>query len=514
MISLSHKIVCVAAAAAVTLCLAGCGRSAQENAAQTVPQQPTAAPVRETTAPTVDPMELVEDLTVVMEAGELYTLDHYPNLRSVDLSGSTCYSSILEYLYTHPQINVTYTVSLGKTEIANSATAITLNPGDFDAATLLENLQYLPNLTAITLADVSLNAEEISAIQEAYPSIVLEYTVDLLGQTYDIHTTELDLSSLSDSQVDEAVSKLGLLTNLTSVDLNNNLSKGDVARLQNANPNATFHYSFKLFGQSLSTTDETVLYKNYSIGNDGEEEIRQALEILDNCSRFVLDNCNLDYEVLAGIREDFRDGPNVVWRVYFGKDYRYNALTDDEVIRAVYNVTDETVSPLKYCEGAKYIDMGHNDTLTDLSFVSGMPNLEVFIGSGCAVKELVGFENCKMLTWLELASCYKLENIDSLAGCESLTYLNLCYSKVTNYMALDSLPLERFICLSPKASTEEQNIFVQIHEGCRTVFYGYSNPWTPWRYDDNGKTYNAYYKNVVRKAFNYDYLETLLPKEE
>ena len=80
-------------------------------------------------------------------------------------------------------------------------------------------------------------------------------------------------------------------------------------------------------------------------------------------------------------------------------------------------------------------------------------------------------------------------------------------------MPLDTLPLKRFVCLSPKASTQEQNTFVTIHDGCRTAFYGYSNPWTPWRYDDNGKTYNDYYKNVVREAFNYDYLEQFLPKD-
>ena len=122
--------------------------------------------------------------------------------------------------------------------------------------------------------------------------------------------------------------------------------------------------------------------------------------------------------------------------------------------------------------------------------------------------------NCKKLTWLELAYCYKLENIDALAQCESLRFLNISYSKVTSYVALDSLPLERFIALNPRAATKEQNTFVALHDGCRTAFYGYANPWTPWRYDDNGKTFNSYYKDVVRVAFNYDYLETLLPKDK
>ena len=337
--------------------------------------------------------------------------------------------------------------------------------------------------------------------------------MSLFGQDVPLTSTTLDLSAMTDDQVDEAGRQLGMLTNLTDVTLGSGLSMESVARLQDAAPHVTFHYTFSLFGKTLSTTDEEVIYKNQSIGNDGEADLRRALAILDNCSRFVLDNCGFDYEVLAKVREDFREGPRVVWRVYFGVDKRYNQLTDDDTLRAVYNVTDDTCGPMKYCEGVKYMDIGHNEYLTDLSFVSGMPDLEVMIASGSAVTELVGFENCKKLTWLELASCLKLKNIDSLAGCESLQYLNLCYTKVTSYEALDGLPLVRFVCLSPKASAKEQKTFQEIHDGCRTVFYGYSNPWTPWRYDDNGKTFNAYYKDVVRKAFNYDELEKYLPKE-
>ena len=513
MLPLSKKILGAAlTAAALVCCLAGCsGKTAH---AQTPTYRPTEASATE---PTVDPMELVEELAVVMTEGEIYKLSSYPNLKRVDFSGSTCYAAILKYKDNHPDIQVTYTVNLGGTEISSQETSVTLAPGAFDYDLLLENLRYLPLLETISLPDISLDALQINDLIGAYPEVSLNYSVNLLGNSYDLSTAELDLSHMSSAQAAEVAAQIGLLTNLTSVTLSNSLSMTDVAMLQDANPAATFHYSFTLFGKNLSTTTETVEYKNQNIGDDGEAELRQALAILDNCSRFVLDNCKIDFEILAAIREDFRDGPNVVWRVYFGRDYRYNALTDQETIRAVYNVTDDTISGLKYCEGAKYIDMGHNETLTDLSFIGYMPNLEVLIASGCAVKELVGFENCKKLTWLELAYCYKLENIDSLVGCESLRFLNLSFTNVKSYMALDGLPLERFVCLSPKASTEEQNIFVSIHPKpeCITVYYGYSNPYGyGWRYDDNGKTFNEYYKNVVRVAFNYDYLEQFLPKDE
>ena len=506
---MSRKYIRLFCAAALCLTLLGCGK---KKAVIDPTEIITLPPPTETEAPT-NPKEDIETLTVVLSAGEIYTLNQYPNLKSVDLSGSTCYATILEYIQEHPKVDVTYTVDLGGTSVSSKAKSVVLEPGSFSYDILLENLQYLPNLATVSLPSVNLTPEQIDGILAAYPALTLEYSVSLFGQNVALSTTELDLTGMGDDQVEEACEKLGMLTSLTDVSLSSGLSMESVARLQDAAPNVTFHYSFTLFGKSVSTTDEEIIYKNQTIGNDGEANLRRALAILDRCKRVVLDNCGFDYEVLAKVREDFREGPKVVWRVYFGVDKRYNLLTDEDTLRAVYNVTDDTCGPMKYCEGVKYMDIGHNEYLTDLSFVSGMPDLEVMIASGSAVAELVGFENCKKLVWLELASCLKLKNIDSLAGCESLQYLNICYTKVTSYEALDGLPLVRFVCLSPKASAKEQKTFQEIHDGCRTVFYGYSNPWTPWRYDDNGKTFNAYYKDVVRKAFNYDELEKYLPKE-
>lgn len=518
MLSVTRKQVCCAAAVLFALCFSACS-SQKEIPTQTDQTQvitlPT-APV-ETLSETMDPKELVEHLDAVMTAGELYQLDFYPNLKSVDLSGSTCYSSILEFMEQHPQLDVTYSVSLGGSDLSSKAGDAVLSPGDFSYDMLLENLQYLPNLTRISFPNISLNAAQINELLETYPNLSLDYTVELLGNSYTSDTETLDLGSMSASQIDRVLPKLGLLTSLTDVTLSDALSLGDVARLQDANPHAVFHYTFPLFGKTLSTTDEEVYYKNHTIGNEGEAEIREALAVLDNCTRFVLDNCKLDYEVLAGIREDFRDGPKVVWRVYFGVDGRYNTLTDDDTIRAVYNVTDATCGPMKYLEDVKYMDLGHNEYLTDFSFVGYMPKLEILIGSGSAVSDLSGIENCKNLTWLELASCGKLKDISPLAGCENLKYLNLSSTGVSNFMPLDGLPLERFVCLRPKASTEEQNTFISIHPKgqCITVFYGYSNPYGyGWRYDDNGKTMFWYYKDVVRKVFNYDQADAILKAQQ
>ena len=204
--------------------------------------------------------------------------------------------------------------------------------------------------------------------------------------------------------------------------------------------------------------------------------------------------------MLAGIREDFRGKTKVVWRVHIGK---FSVLTDKETFRAVFAIDDSNCYNLRYCEDVKYMDIGHNDTLTDLSFVGYMPNLEVLIASGCLAKSIPGIENCKKLLWLEMVNCFYLEDISNFDGLESLKWLNLSSTRVKDLSSLDGLPLERFCCLSAKASVDEQNTFLSIHPDCLTRFYGSQPYGYGWRYIDNGITYNDYYANM-RIVFRYD----------
>ena len=517
MMPLFRKITLSLCLAALVLTCSGCGNHKQE---ETTP--PTLEPIVLPTAPaeteaTVPQERLEEHLSAKLEAGELYTLDYYPNLKTVDLSGSTCYSAIVDFASKRPHLDITYDVSVGATQISSKADSASLKCGSFDYALLMENLKYLPSLTSLTLVDMDLTTEQLGALRETYPDILLDYTVELFGTGYSVDTTELDLSAMNSAGVEEACEKLGKISSLTDVTLSSSLSFEDVDTLQNAVPHVRFHYTFNLLGRTVSTGDDEIIYKNLSLGDSDEAEIRKALKILDHTSRFVLDNCGFSNETLAKLREDFRGGPKVIWRVYFGTQGRYNTLTDDDTIRAVYNVTDDTCGPMKYLEDVKYMDLGHNEYLTDFSFVSYMPELEVLIGSGSAIKNTNGFGNCKKLTWLELASCHKLDNIDDLAGCDGLKYLNISYTKVKSLEPLDGLKLERFIYLSPKASTKEQNTFTTIHPKaeCITVFYGYSQPYGyGWRYDDNGKTMFWYYKDVIREVFEYDKADKILKAQE
>ena len=151
MFGFPKKTVCIALAVASMLTLSACGKKAEE----TVP--PTLAPIVLPTAPKIeqtqpaDDRQDVEELAVVMTAGDLYTLEHYPNLKRVDLSGSTCYWAIWNFIENHPDLEVKFTVDLGGTSVDAYAETAALNPGSYRYDALAENLQYLPNLTSLSL---------------------------------------------------------------------------------------------------------------------------------------------------------------------------------------------------------------------------------------------------------------------------------------------------------------------------------------------------------------------------
>ena len=290
------------------------------------------------------------------------------------------------------------------------------------------------------------------------------------------------------------------LTNRENLRLRTSLAVAK--KLQEAAPEVVFQYSFDFYGVTLSTADEEVHIKNKRIGDEGEEEIRQALDILNNCKRFVLEYCSVSNEVLAKIRDDYRSRTKVVWRVHFGKG---STMTDAEAIRAVYDLTDDNCQDLIYCEDAKYIDIGHNEYLDGVPFVAGMPNLEVIIISGAPVKDLTPFQNCKKLRILEAAFCEYIYDITPLAGCESLEMLNISYTHVTDLSPLDNLNLTRLTAMYyPKSRVpqEEQDRFTAAKPDCTTFFVGDQPYGKAWRYDANNEYLDWYLK--VREVFSYD----------
>lgn len=435
---------------------------------------------------------------------------YFPDLKTLDASACHDYALLEAFQNQNPDCAVTYTVDLGGKAFSPDTTELVLETGDYTLDTMLENLVYLPQVKSINLKMPELSLEQVEQLKAAYEAIDITCTVELMGKEYDTQTTQLDLSSLTSDGIAEVAEKLAMLPNLESVELTDaegvsQLTKEDVKTLMDTAPEVKFHYSFDFFGQTISTTDEEVHIKNTKIGDDGEQEVRLALDLMQNCSRFVLENCQMSNDVLAKIRDDYRDKTKVVWRVYFGEGG--SSLTDAQVIRAVYGLVDDNCHDLIYCEDVQFMDIGHNEFLDAVPFVAGMPNLEYIIVSGAPIKDLTPFENCKKLKFLEIAFCEYIEDLSPLANCESLEMLNISNTHALDLSPLDDLPLTHLCArLNPAGGSripkEEQERFIEQHPDCWSSFTGSQPYGVGWRYDTDEITPLPSYK-LIAEAFRY-----------
>ena len=463
------------------------------------------------------PPDKVVEMSMVVDADSISQLEQYTNLTKVDLSGSTCYPEILEFAQSHPGIQVIYDVAAGAAKISSTATEVTLTEGNYDYAQLLANLQYLPGLKTVKLPATRLNVIQLDALKLAYPNVKFSCSIRLNGVELGEDTTELNLSAITPEQVDAYASKLGMLPNLQKVELMTadgkcNIALDDVKKLQDAAaPGVKFNfvYEFELFGKTVSTADERVEFVKVNIGDEGEAQIREALDKLVNCTYFLLDDCGLSNETMARIRDDYPH-IKIVWRVFQHNKNR-SWLTDTEVVRAVYGIEDSNSDFLKYCTDAKYIDLGHNTNMIDISFCAYMPNLEIAILSGSPIKDLSPLSNCKKLEFLEIAWCGNVKDVSPLAGCDSLKYLNVSHTVVKDFTALKHLKLEMLCYVnSGNRAGLTADYWAEVQAMFPTCWITYNplkdNNATPygigWRYKESGG-YTPIYRKC-RDVFGYD----------
>ena len=442
--------------------------------------------------------------------------NYFPDLKVVEAYECQNYALLEELVSRLNGVEVNYKVDMGGTTQLHWTTADTsfLDPSAYSFDALMENLKHMPLLTRIGFMNAELTAEEMTQLQEAYPNIEMSFSAEILGKEYDMHTTSLDLSDLTSDQVDEVAGKLGALVSLETVELmqpsgTTRLGLADVKKLVDAAPNVKFHYIFDFYGITVDTTQEEVTIKNIKVEDDNfEQNLRMALDVMSGCKRFVLDGKGqydkmwqkISDEALAKIREDYRDKLHFVWRVYFGENGA--SLTDAQVLRAVYGLTDDNSKDLIYCENVRYLDLGHNEYLDYMDFLSGMKELEVAILSGAPLKSLDPIAACKNLKFLEIANCMYLPDINALKECKELEMLNISFTTFEDMSVVNDLNLTHLTVVKSKIADEVIEQYIEEHPDCWTVYEGSQPYGIGWRYAENGQGHLDWYAKMVT-AFKY-----------
>lgn len=377
------------------------------------------------------------ELQVILEAEEFSKLEQFQQLRSLNLSGSTCYEKIAAWSKAHPNVDITYTVMFPNgTAAENSAETLDLSGLDRNmAAEAARLMEYLPELERVDLGSASgeLGCEEVSVFVSAFPEISFDYSFNLLGKTLSLSEKSLDLSKISHSDAEQLLNWMPCMKQLKKVDLGNDwegtrdLSWDDVSALQNACPDAEFEYGFTLYGKQFKLSD-TKMDLNHITMDDEGALVLQVARCMPNLRYLDMDFCGVSDEAMANIRDSLPD-TEVVWRIWFGK--KYSVRTDVKTILASNpgaggDLTKENTESLKYCTKVKYLDLGHNITLDSIDFVSYMPDLEVAILAMACWDDARPLANCPKLEYLEVQTT-ALCDLSPLSSLKNLRHLNICY---------------------------------------------------------------------------------------
>lgn len=406
---------------------------------------------------------------------------------------------------------------------------------DRDADEALEKLALLPQLKEVNLGSKKdgLSPKTALRFRDAYPDLDFSYHCRLLGKDSVLDETVLDLSDVSPVRIRIAMNTIACLRNLKEIRLGSDEREDhptweDILALKEAAPNAKIDYSFSLCGVPLTLEDKEIDISYLKVDDRGEE-VLAAAKCMPNLKRLVMDSCGVANEDMAVIRDALPD-VEVVWRISFG--LKYSVRTDVERILASSpsiggNVTNADLETLRYCTKVKYLDIGHNECITDLSFVSSMPDLEVLIIAMNPLGDLSPLAECEHLEYLELFYS-NTSDLSPLAGLKTLKHLNVGHCPhLTDISPIYDLDLERFylgvynFCPVP---AEQVDHYRELHPDCEVDNTAWESSEAGWRraanlegealewykqqpyYREDRKTYAPRYA-LLRDQMEYDSLK-------
>ena len=253
----------------------------------------------------------------------------------------------------------------------------------------------------------------------------------IMGKSYPLNIESIDLRGLNDTLVDETAVQLKRLTKLKTVTLGSweesPVTWGKMNELHTACPQAAIDYESSIYGKTFNLSDEEMDLKYVSIKDEGRL-LKLITACMTNLTFLDMDTAGVSDEKMAELRDSL---PNteVVWRVWFGD--AYSVRTDVERILASQpshgGMLDRYNSEaLKYCTDVKYLDVGHNDALDDISFVAYMPKLEVAILAMDNWSDATPLASCTELEYLEMQTTL-CTDLSPLSGLKNLRHLDIAY---------------------------------------------------------------------------------------
>ena len=420
--------------------------------------------------------EDTEELSALLVSGETALLDQFTKLRRADFSGSTNVEEIAAWAAANPQVDVTYTVELPDGSVVDNKTS-SLDLSKLDAAgtqAAARLLTALPELKTVELGTVGaegLSQADVDALRAQLPGVDFNYSVWILGQTLGAETDSLDLSGASAEEIQTVLPLLKSMPKLTTICLGEEggaVTWDTVAAVNAACPDALLDYEFTLWGKAVNLGDQ-MLDLNHIAMDDQGAAVRRVLPYMKNCRVLDMDSCGVSNENMAVIRDE---NPNVdvVWRIWFGSNYSVRTNVTKILASKPSKggaLKNDVGQQLMYCTKVRYLDLGHNDDLSDISFIRYMPDLEIAVISITSVSDLSPFTSCHNIKYIEAGNC-RITDLSPLAQCTTLRHLNVGTNlSLRDISPLYDIPLKRlWLGMGDPVPAEQVEQMRSLHPDC------------------------------------------------
>ena len=390
------------------------------------------------------PQDTTEITITSLTDGQVRQLDYLLQLKTVHADHCTDYSALAALKTRRPEVEVVYSVTLNGTEYAQDIRELEISGLPMEE---VDRLNYLPDLETVKLRSGGNNGS-LGAIMELCQERGIAFEVKLGGKTYDAQTTSVTLKNATDGELSlvrglpalkklhiedpqaKAENLVALQVAYPQIDISWEM---DVCGVRVSSEDTVVD----LYGARIPSIEElenAMLYfpKAEKLALYGcvdpklEGTIPQDVEgvrpggVMDMKKATVM-----DYEALAAYRDRVRDQYKVAWTVPCGKKLTVN--TDDTSFMPtrehVYYFLDSESYNLRYCEDMICMDLGHM-AITHVEFANFMPNLEYLILAHTEVRTIEPLANCKKLKFLEL-DWSTVKDFTPLLECTALEDLNI-----------------------------------------------------------------------------------------
>lgn len=313
-----------------------------------------------------------ESLSLTIQPHEFELLEGFTQLKTLDLSGSTCYEEIETFRKANPDISVYYKVNLGGHAIPFDATELDLASLGIESLEELSGvIGHFPFLKTVKLSsEIPYNISELKSLSIAANGAALDYSFDYYGR----HITLLD-SMLEYDKVYFGPEALGEIRNLISIMPNleylkladAGISNEDMYALKTEFPNVKIVWRV-YFGEYMHClTDEETIRAIFKLNDKNCHDLKYCEDV-----KYM----DIGHNSYLWNTEFIKHMPKLEILILSGSpftDTSFLAHTPNlQFLEFVWCSYVSDISPIVNCKKLEYLNLSYNK-VTDLSPLDELP---------------------------------------------------------------------------------------------------------------------------------------------